>query len=210
MFCTQCGTQSSLGANFCAKCGIALSAITGQQTDSPSNGSVAGSSRVVPSERKKRPSGFGGWLALLIVGMMFLGPLLGAGRINADIMTGERQYPVLISLDEWKTFKSLTWCTFLGFAALSFYGGWGLARGKDWSVVNRARTILWITGPIASIVLGVLIPMMTFGKAEGGGEVTVALITSVIVASIWTAYLSKIKVCSRYVSIWSYCNEAIE
>jgi hypothetical protein len=59
--------------------------------------------------------------------MMVLGPLLGAGRISADFASAERQYPLLASSDEWNTFKSVTWWTFLAIAALSFYGGWGLA-----------------------------------------------------------------------------------
>ena len=152
---------------------------------------VAGSAQ---SQDKQGPSGIGGWLMLLVIGMMVLGPLFGAGGINAGIMTVERQYPHLVSLDQWITFKSATWWTFLGVAALSFYGGWGLARGKDWSVVNRAKWILWISGPVGSLVMGVLIPIIIVGESNAGdGQFVGAFIAQVIAAGIWTAYLSKSK-----------------
>ena len=51
------------------------------------------------------PVGVGGWLLLLVAGLMFLGPLMGAGRINADIMSVESQYPNLVTVAEWGTFR---------------------------------------------------------------------------------------------------------
>ena len=63
-------------------------------------------------------------------------------------------------------FKSAIWCTFFVIAALSFYGGLGLGRGSDWSAVSGAKAILRITGPIASIVLSVFLPIMIFGNTE--------------------------------------------
>ncbi len=110
------------------------------------------------------PSGVGGWLLVLVAGMMFLGPLFGASRIDTDLIAAEQQYPNLLSASEWNTFKAATWWTFLGIAALSFYGGWGLARRRDWSVVRRAIVILWVIGPIASLVMGVLIPSLIFSR----------------------------------------------
>lgn len=140
------------------------------------------------------PSGVGGWLLLLVIGMMVLGPLLGAGRIGVDILDVEHQYPQLVSLDQWKTYKSATWWTFLGFAAISFYGGLGLARGKDWSVVTRAKAILWITGPVLSIVMDVWIPILILGEGVAGNPQFIgAFLMSAIAAGIWTAYLSKSK-----------------
>ena len=147
------------------------------------------------SKETQAPAGVRGWLLLLVVGMMALGPLLGAARINADIMMEELQYPVLTSLSEWSTFKSAIWWTFLGIAVLSFYGGLGLARGKGWSVVNRAKAILWISGPAGSLVMSVLIPVIVFGELLNAvdAQSVGAFIASVLAASIWTTYLMKSK-----------------
>ena len=137
------------------------------------------------------PIGVGGWLLLLVAGLMFLGPLMGAGRINADIMSAESQYPNLLTVPAWGTFKSATWWSFLVVCCLSFYAGLGLAKGRDISVVKRAKILLWVIGPVASIVMGLLIPLVVFGKIESDPQFLGALVASVIVSAIWTAYLSK-------------------
>ncbi len=138
-------------------------------------------------------AGVGGWLLLLVVGLMFLGPLMGAGRLNADLMSAESQYPNLKTLDTWSTFKSATWWTFLVVSCMSFYAGLGLARGRDMSVVRKAKLLLWVIGPAASLVMGIFIPLLVFGKLESGPQFLGSLVASVIVAGIWTAYLSKSK-----------------
>ena len=139
------------------------------------------------------PIGVGGWLLLLVAGLMIFGPLVGAGRLNADFMSSESQYPNLVTLDKWRTFKSVTWLTYLCFAALSFYAGWGLARGHDVSVVRRAKTILWLIGPTASIIMGMFIPLLVFGKPVLDPHFIGGLMGSALGAAIWTAYLSRSK-----------------
>jgi hypothetical protein len=139
------------------------------------------------------PKGVGGWLLLLVAGMLVLGPLLGAGRIAGNIFAAENQFPELKASTSWGTYTSMTWLIFLAVAAASVYGGWGLLRGKDWSAVSRAKWILWITGPAASLVLGVLVPKMALGEWGVDAKVVGGLIASVIATAIWTTYLSKSK-----------------
>ena len=139
------------------------------------------------------PAGVGGWLLLLVVGLMFLGPLMGAGRLNSDFMSAESQYPNLKTLETWSTFKSATWWSYLVVACLSFYAGLGLAKGRDHSVVRKAKVLLWVVGPTASVVMGLFIPLFVFGRLDSNPELIGGLIASVLVAAIWTAYLSKSK-----------------
>lgn len=139
------------------------------------------------------PVGVGGWLLLLVVGLMFLGPLMGAGRLNSDIMAAESQYPNLKTLETWSTFKSATWWSYPLVGCLSFYAGLGLAKGRNHSVVRQAKFLLWIVGPAASIVMGLFIPLLVFGRLESNPELIGGLIASVLLAAIWTAYLSKSK-----------------
>lgn len=139
----------------------------------------------------KNTTGIGGWLLLLIASLMLLGPLIGASRISADFISAESQYPNLATLPSWNTFKSATWWSFLVVCCLSLYAGLGLARGRDISVVNRAKVIMWVIGPVASIVMGFFIPLLVFGETESDPQFIGALIASVIVTVIWTTYLSK-------------------
>ena len=138
-------------------------------------------------------SGVGGWLLLLVLGLMFLGPLMGAGRINAGFMSVEDQYPNLKSVTEWGTYKSATWWTFLFVCCLSFYAGLGLVKDRSMLVVKRAKIILWVIGPLASLILGVFLPVLIFGKYEPDPQFVGDMIASIIGAAIWTAYLSKSK-----------------
>lgn len=137
------------------------------------------------------PAGVGGWLLVLVAGLMFLGPLMGAGRLSADITSAESQYPSLLTIPVWSTFKSASWWSFVVVCCLSFYAGLGLAKGRDFSVVKRAKIFLWIIGPIASIIMGLFIPLVVIGKFDSDPQFFGSLIASVIGAAIWTAYLSK-------------------
>jgi hypothetical protein len=139
----------------------------------------------------------GGWLLLLILGLVFLGPLLGAGRINADFMGAESQFPNLKAVDSWATLKLATWLVFLPVSCLSVYAGYGLLKQRDLSVVRRAQIILWVIGPIASLIIGGLLPIAIFGEVGANpqfiGGFVGSFVASVIVASLWTAYLSRSK-----------------
>lgn len=137
------------------------------------------------------PIGVGGWLFLLVVSLMVLGPLMGAGRINADIMHAESQYPNLMTVPAWGTLKSATWWSFLVVVCLSFYVGLGLAKGRDISVVKRAKILLWVIGPVASIVMGIFIPLAVFGKIEPDLGFYGSFIASIVASAIWSAYLSR-------------------
>lgn len=142
-------------------------------------------------------AGVGGWLLLLILGLMFLGPIMGAGRINSDFMSAESQYPNLKQVAAWGTYKSATWLAYLVVCSLSFYAGLGLAKGRDTSVVKRAKILLWVIGPGASLFMGLVLPVVIFGRTESDpsavGAFIGAFVASVLGAVIWTAYLSKSK-----------------
>lgn len=141
---------------------------------------------VVPDQT---PSGVGGWLLLLIVGLMFLGPLMGAGRINLDLISVEGQYPNINNIPEWTTYKLATWLTFLGVCCLSFYAGLGLVKVRTTKVVTRTMVILWIIGPVASVILGVFLPILIFGETNTDPQLIGSMIASVIAATVWTIYL---------------------
>ena len=139
------------------------------------------------------PAGVGGWLLLLVVGLAVLEPFLGAGLLSADLMSAESQHPNLKTLATWNDYKNVTWFAFIVVACLSFYAGLGLARGRDMSVVRRAKVLLWITEPAATVILGYFIPLLIFRMFATDTQFTGNLIASTIMAGSWTAYLSKSK-----------------
>src|ERR1035437_9876516 len=117
------------------------------------------------------PVGVEGWLLVLVFGMLVLNPL----RI-LDIIEKAYMKNGLTNNGAWITVAILV---FLG--AVSIYGGWGLAKGKTPNVVTRAKAALWVQMAAGAILL----PM----TMDGG----ISFIQSLIVATVWTLYLSKSK-----------------
>lgn len=144
--------------------------------------------------RQDGPHGVGGWLSLLVHGMLWLGPLMVIGRTSADFSTAEREYTGLAQMAEWSSFKAIEWIALLVFCAISIYGGLGLAKKRTPDAVSRAKLVLWFNYPISIIVTGMLIPV---AMINGGGAVAAAnipsLIASLIAVGIWTAYLNRSK-----------------
>ena len=158
------------------------------------------SSHVHPSSGANRNladrkiSGVGGWLALLVVGMLVWGPLLSIFKTGYNIWVAEMQNPELASVPQWQTFKIMTWCVVGICVVYSMVSGFLLCVKKEPASVKIAIACLWIGNPVAAFVLGILIPWISFGTAtleKIVPESIGAIIVSIIAASIWTAYLRK-------------------
>ncbi len=194
MFCTQCGTKAVSDAKFCANCGAAL-AVNREQTEQQLQPLVKSAERSSSSTKgaKTAPTGIGGWLMVLIVGMIVLGPLSGAGQIYDGIIKLENQHPSITSIAEWKSYKTWMWWQFFFFAGLSIYGGWSLVSGRNRHVINQTMAILWMIGPVARIIMAIIM-LSIIGNSEFGDPRFIgSLVSSIIAAGIWTAYLSKSK-----------------
>lgn len=137
-------------------------------------------------------TGVRGWLLVLIIGMMLFGPFFSVGQVGVGIFEAERVYPALAGSAKWSDYKTwLAWVAF-GFAAISFWGGLGLALKREWSAVTRAITVLWISGPGAALLIGLIFPYLFFDSAPVLGlEFLKALFGSGIAAAIWSIYLAK-------------------
>lgn len=148
-------------------------------------------------EEPSKPYGIAGWLLWLVVWMIFVRPLLGAGSIYAEMRDVELE---LLSRGavvppEWASYKIATWCTFAASAGVSAYGGFALARQRTWAAVIVAKLALWISAPIATLVQLVVVPFSVFGNlnAVDSARVVGSFFGAVVVALIWTAYLSRSK-----------------
>lgn len=144
-------------------------------------------------------SGVAGWLLLLVIGLMLLGPVIGTLSLLGNFGYAEYQNHALKSLATWDHYKAASLTTYLAISCVSLYGGWKLLKGRNTSVVRIATVVLWIVGPVASISLTLLVPLFVFGKIESDESVIRGLIGSIIYSIIWTLYLFKSKrVCNTY------------
>ena len=135
-------------------------------------------------------SGVGGWLLLLVLGFTVLGPLVGGGRINSEFMQAETQNAALSTLPLWATMKTYTWIVFAATTVVGVYAGVGLLRSRMRFVVTQAKVALWLVGPFAALMYGIVIPLMVV-EAAPAEEAVFAVIASAISAAIWHVYLSR-------------------
>lgn len=151
------------------------------------------------SNRSDGPYGVGGWLALLVAGMLVLGPALGIGRTSGEFASAERLYPALTQVAEWSSFKIVEWVSLLIFCAISVYGGLGLATKRTPDAVSRAKWVLWFNYPLSIVVTAMIIPAaMLPGSGKEAAmffavEAIPSLLASLIAVAIWTAYLNRSK-----------------
>lgn len=142
----------------------------------------------------KEIKGVGGWLMLLVIGLVALGPLRGIGETYQSFAETERLYPVLLNDGPWRTFVRLSWLTVGATCALSIYTGIRLIRGSTPADVGFAKMALWIIGPIPAIVIRFGIQPALFGwgtSANEVGEFAGIMIASIVWAGAWSLYLSK-------------------
>jgi hypothetical protein len=143
--------------------------------------------------KNKCPSGVGGWLLVLVILMVFLGPLYGLGLLGGSIMATEESYPEIILNNNWHSYKIVSYIAFAISSIVSIYGGVVLAVYRDASAIKSAKKALWISGPIISIVTLLILSFFIFEEIDNliNTKVISAIIGSAIWAFIWTTYLNK-------------------
>ncbi|WP_018719510.1 DUF2569 family protein [Arhodomonas aquaeolei] len=134
--------------------------------------------------------GVGGWLLLLTVGLTILGPLMGLGRLAGEFQAAEKMNPGLATSSQWLQYKEYSWWVAGIAAVISFCAGYRLWKIHAVESVRFAVLALWIIGPGATIAQAVVMVIVFGGRAATAGPKMVGgLLGSLIVASIWTAYL---------------------
>lgn len=134
--------------------------------------------------------GVGGWLGWFIFALVVLGPLLTLSSQQIHFTQSELQNPAIKLLDSWKDFKQIAWFTVFFFTGLRIYAGYLLLNKHEYSTVVTTKKILWITGPIASIFLNLIIIYLIFGSVELI-EALPQIFKDTLGSLIWIWYLNK-------------------
>lgn len=138
-------------------------------------------------------TGIGGWLLLLIVGLMIVGPLMGFSRLSTELHNVLERYPQLALSSQWQIYSRVSWVIFAATAAISISAGYRLWKVHLPSSVRFAVLALWFIGPAGSILYSVSMAFAfglhaaekTFPEAIGN------FASSCILARIWTGYLTR-------------------
>lgn len=133
--------------------------------------------------------GIGGWLLLLIVGLMIIGPLFGLIKISHDIRDAVEKYPQLVGISQWQNFKLATWIIFASSAAISFVAGYRLWKIHSRKSVRFAIIANWLEGPLQNVLYNISAVIIFDTHAGLEQMITKRVIISCIGAGTWTAYL---------------------
>jgi hypothetical protein len=143
------------------------------------------------SDNMKR--GVGGWLVLLIVGMIVIAPFTSLTETSKYFHQAEANYVSLAANAKWHRFKTLTWIVQITTSIYVAYSGYLLLAKLSYSSVRNAKYALWIAGPVSTMAVAFLLPYVFYGsKAVDQTSVLTALV-STITAVVWTTYLVRSK-----------------
>lgn len=136
-------------------------------------------------------SGVGGWLALLILGLILFGPLAGLARLIEEIRSTEKAFPNLITNTTWLHYKQLSWLVLAVIVAISISAGYRLWKIHSYKSVRFAIIAIWIVGPIG-ILAHTVVAVITFGPMAAEDllpQMAAAVFKSCIIVTAWTLYL---------------------
>lgn len=190
--CPECGKSISNQSHQCINCGYPLNILSTptrkEHVDIRSNPSGQTLATTLPN----KPYGLEGWLAILICGMLILGPLVGFGQTYNNIEITERTYRGINTTFEWVQYKTMTWIVMSLTIAYSITSAILLIGHRKPVSVKNAICYLWIGGPASSILTSTVIPTVVYGNLlleKIYYQSIVTIVGSTIVAAIWTAYL---------------------
>ncbi|KVF08967.1 hypothetical protein WJ04_09045 [Burkholderia vietnamiensis] len=145
---------------------------------------------------KDGPRGVGGWLQFFIVSAIFLGPLFSAGGTASSISQAEFSNPTLLSLEPWASYKTAAWILVAIRICLTIAAGFSLATRKVPSSVRFTKWVLWIAGPISTVIDSFVLLPLVLGISltpNLAAQAVGSIISAIIVAGIWHAYFSRSK-----------------
>ena len=193
-FCPKCGEESTPGAAFCITCGASLQLLLNNPVEIPiisSNISMSTFQEPKPEKdsethmQGKGPvAGVGGWLGLMIVGLLF-GWLPDMGNLYIN----SQKFPQLESSLPWQHYKTTLWVLFFLSVGVKISTAIFLWLRHDSVSVKFAFWGLWFNA------LGINLVMIATAQVLLNvsiiDDTMVPLLKSSIVALVWSLYLIK-------------------
>ena len=191
--CPECSKEVGENDLSCLNCGFPLT--FGRSARHPGGAVHAQEPKRTPSGRSTPdgPHGVGGWLALMVAAMIFIGPIVTILRMTRDIRGLELQNPILVLNSEWLNFKWMAW-SFVGLIMLyGIVSGILLIINKKSSSVKNAIGYIWVAGPLGKFILLMILPLLCFGSnmCMTIDDLISPMTISLGYASMWTLYFTK-------------------
>lgn len=139
-------------------------------------------------EKNLHISGVGGWLGILVVGLMVFGPLGEMSTYGNELLMMDK-LPQLANNAQHQNFMQVYRIILMVLVPIQFTAGYRLWKIHSPASVQFAILVIWL-GPLGSVLLKISEIIILDGNASSFsiGEV---LIPTVIVAGVWTTYLRR-------------------
>lgn len=147
----------------------------------------------VSGPQGQTPYGVHGLLAFFIFASYYIAPLFAMGSVNSNFMKAEAQYPNLLSLPGYGTYKTSTFIMALGVIIWQIMVAHKLRWKLEPSSLKSART-LCIAAPVIFIIGDVILGNVTMDVVPNA-ETMLSYIGSLLMSSIWAAYFFFSKRC---------------
>lgn len=137
---------------------------------------------------KSTLSGVGGWLGLLIFGLVIGGPFIRFSHL-LPLKEAEKINPSLINNPAWQNYTQISWFLFFATAALTIVAGIMLSRVYKKKSVQFTIIALWTSG-LGYGIFQMAAAYFTLGATNFLGSIG-PLFMTIILTSIWHIYLLK-------------------
>ena len=135
-------------------------------------------------------AGIHGWIALLVLSFLLLHPLIRLSTFG-ELQNLQKINDPMTRLPGWFVYEILVSAVTVASTALSIYAGWGLWKRRTTTVVLRAKIILWLSGPLTTILNQFVLPTLALQNSAADTGSVDGVLRSLIWAGGWTAYLYK-------------------
>ena len=148
-----------------------------------------------PSPNGDTPYGIHGWLAFFIFASYYITPLYSFGQLSNSFSKQEHQYPALLSLPGYQSYKTISYLLLLVFVVWQVVVAKNLRNNWTPDSLKQAK-ILCFTVPILAAISDMIAAQITMSVTPNA-EMMGSYLGAFVGSYLWGAYFIKSKRCKN-------------
>jgi len=149
----------------------------------------------VASPMGNRPYGIHGWLAFFIFSSYFIAPIYSFGILNSNFSKQENNYPVLLNLPGYHTYKLISYLMLLVIVVWQIIIAKNLRNNWTADSLKNAK-ILCFTAPILTVISDMITAQFTMSVTPNA-EMIGSYLTGFIGSYVWGLYFIRSQRCKN-------------
>ena len=149
----------------------------------------------IPSPNGNTPYGIHGWLAFFIFGSYYIAPLYCFGQLSSNLSKQELNYPALLTLPGYQTYKNISYLLVLVFVVWQIIVAKNLRNNWKPDSLKQAK-VLCFTAPILVAVSDMIAGEITMSVTPTA-EMLGSYAGGIIGSYLWGAYFIRSQRCKN-------------